>query len=220
MPSKNIIKTYSENSYYHVYNRGVEKRTIFTSAKDYNVFLNYLAEYLIPPTVDEATPGLIYYNRKSYSDSISIQAFVLMPNHFHLLLHQTDLKAMSQFLQSLCTRYSMYFNRQQNRVGSLFQGRYKAVLVNSNEQLLHVSRYVHCNPLTLGYVPNLLSEYQYSSYPVYINHKPISWIKHESIRDILTEGQDIGTAEKAQQYKAFVELFAEQNVIDQEAELI
>ena len=177
MPQRNSRKTYIDHGYYHIYNRGVEKRIIFNSLQDYNVFLGYLCEYLSPSTIGEnsikskhsnARPGPLdsknqYYQRKCYANVLQLQAYVLMPNHFHFLIRQVNSVAMKEFIQSLCTRYSMYFNRQSDRVGSLFQGRYKAVMVRTDEQLIHVSRYIHLNPLDLGFSTETLQNYTYSS---------------------------------------------------------
>lgn len=153
MPQKNAIKTYVEQGFYHVYNRGVEKRAIFEDPRDYAVFLGYLMAYLSPPEKDSPSPTkrtVLSYVPKNYHDTIELHAFALMPNHFHLLIKQTDERTMESFFRSLATRYSMYFNRHYGRVGGLFQGRYKAVIVTSDEQLVHLSRYIHMNPLSLG----------------------------------------------------------------------
>ena len=102
MPAKNSVKNYVENSYYHLYNRGVEKRIIFQDSQDYAVFLNYLKEYLLPKDEqnlrNKLTDPNISYKEKdkiikllrlnNFTDEIILIAYCLMPNHFHLLVKQ------------------------------------------------------------------------------------------------------------------------------------
>ncbi len=194
MPAKNTRKNFVENSYYHLYNRGVEKRKIFLYKLDYSVFLSYLKTYLLPK--DEkglhniiADPKTHWKDKdkavkllhlNNFSDSLSLIAFCLMPNHFHMLVKQDKADTIDRFMNSLCTRYSMYFNRKYNRVGTLFQGVYKAVLVESGDQLLHLSRYIHKNPSSI-LQGEALRSYSYSSYPNYLYKKNTEWLKSEEI---------------------------------------
>ncbi|MBI5613718.1 transposase [Candidatus Gottesmanbacteria bacterium] len=212
MPAKNSIKEYSSNSYYHLYNRGVEKRIIFDDSKDYNVFLLYLRQYLLPK--DEAGLSAIIEDESStqeeknearkllrlnnFSDSISLSAYCFMPNHFHLLIYQTDDRSIDRFMNSLFTRYTMYFNSRHKRVGPLFQGLYKAVLVSSDEQLQHVTRYIHRNPSAI-LVPQYssLKAYPYSSYAEYVGFKHSEWVDTEKILAFFSGSR--------QKYEQFVE---------------
>lgn len=96
-----------------------------------------------------------------------------MPNHFHLLLKQTSDGGISEFVGKLINSYTKFYNLKYNRVGPLFQGQFKAVLIESDEQLIHVSRYIHLNPITSFLVKDL-SDYEWSSYNEYTNnHKGI-----------------------------------------------
>jgi REP element-mobilizing transposase RayT len=133
MPSKNRLKTYIANSYYHVYNRGVEKRDIFQDEADYGVFLSYLKEYLEPKeqaNLQEQLEKTTYYDRdkivkkirmNNFSSEIILIAFCLMPNHYHLLVKQNNERSLEKFMKSLFTRYTGYFNKRNKRVGTLFQ---------------------------------------------------------------------------------------------------
>ncbi|MCL5019036.1 MAG: transposase [Patescibacteria group bacterium] len=157
MPAKNARKQYLENGYYHLYNRGVEKRTIFLDQQDYSVFLSYLKEYLIPKnekalqeilsnsntSSKEKDKALKLLHLNNFYNEITLLAYCLMPNHFHFFIKQKNPNSIDKFMNSLCTRYTMYFNKKYKRVGSLYQGVYKAVLVSSEEQFLHLSRYIH-----------------------------------------------------------------------------
>ena len=194
MPSKNIIKTYIENGYYHIYNRGVEKRKIFLDELDYKVFLSYLKIYLSPKedSIGEIkNSDLMFENKEkiiseiytlnNFFGKIKLISYILMPNHFHLELKQINKKEISTFMQSLITKYSKYFNKKYQRVGPLFQGRYKAVLILNTEYILYLSRYIHLNPVELLSQGQPLVEYPWSSYPVYLKKININWLKIDLI---------------------------------------
>lgn len=180
MPAKNSIKQYLKNGYYHIYNRGVDKRIIFEDKQDYGVFLNYLKYYLSPIpkltslrkiSVNNKTYQISDYKCKNYSQVITLLAYCLMTNHFHLLIKQSDSRSIESFMKSLGTRYTMYFNKRRQRSGRLFQGVYQAVSIDNTAQLLHLSRYIHLNPR-----PKSLLK-QPSSYPDYLRLKNTSWVK-------------------------------------------
>ncbi|KKU88665.1 hypothetical protein A3A64_02445 [Candidatus Gottesmanbacteria bacterium RIFCSPLOWO2_01_FULL_48_11] len=114
---------------YHVYNRGNRKNKIFLNVKDYQRFLRKLKEYT-----------------KKFD--VSLVCYCLMPNHFHLLLVQKDESAITKFMLSLCTSYSKYFNIKHELVGRLFQARFRAKIVETDEYLLHLSRYIHLNSIS------------------------------------------------------------------------
>lgn len=169
MPSKYVVRNFGENEYYHVFNRGVEKRNIFQDQGDYNTFLYYLFIYLMPlEIVLEKYPNLpLRLRGKNLNKEIEIICYCLMPNHFHLLLLQKTKNAIPKLMQQLTGAYTTYFNKKYDRVGGLVQGKYKAILINNDELLLHINRYIHLNP----FVSNLtqdLSEYKWSSYKDYV----------------------------------------------------
>ncbi len=194
MASKNSRKIYVENSYYHIYNRGVEKRDIFGDDQDYSVFLSYLHQYLEPKNEkllherlaegdlkwDEKRKILNLLGLNNFSGEIDLITYCLMPNHFHLLVKQNSPESIDKFTNSLLTRYVGFFNRKYQRVGRLFQDVYKAVLIDSEEQLLHLSRYIHRNPLELG--GNSRShQSKYTSLPEYLGKRNTNWIKSQEI---------------------------------------
>lgn len=178
MPSKNAIKTYQADSYYHLYNRGVAKLPIFKTEIDFKVLLSYCKEYLSPTPVVQAAPISPSRQHQNYHQQIKLIAYCLMPNHFHFLIHQKSATSISQFMRSLFTRYTMYFNQAHKRVGPLFQGRYKGVLIDKDEYLLQVSKYIHRNPLSL--YPKL-EDYPYTSYKNYLQIINQSWIDPQPI---------------------------------------
>ena len=133
-----------------------------------------------------------------------------MPNHFHLLLRQKDESDMSEFVQSVMTRFTMHENRRHKRVGRVFQGPYKAVLVTSDAQLLHVSRYIHINPVSLKR-PRLfrldpenrsqMLRSQPSSYPNYLGEIQQEWVKPKEILSFFSNAKT-----GLHSYQEFVEL--------------
>ncbi|EKE14270.1 MAG: hypothetical protein ACD_12C00598G0001 [uncultured bacterium] len=219
MPSKNIIKTYIENGFYHIYNRGVEKRKIFLDEQDYRVFLSYLKLYLSPK--EESANEIInnyskidneekiiseIYKLNNFYNKIDLISYVLMPNHFHLELKQKNKKEIESFMRSLITKYSKYFNRKYDRIGPLFQGRYKAVLIQNTEFLLYLNKYIHLNPIELLFEGQSLIEYPWSSYPTYLEKINISWLKKDFIgNNFLVKGKF-----SVNLYKKFVEHDVEQ----------
>ena len=187
MPSRNSTKTYIENGYYHIYNRGVEKRKIFLDQQDYSVFLSYLKDYLLPKnekelyeilsadntSSKEKDKALKFLHLNNFSQEITLLAHCLMPNHFHFFVKQKSINTIDRFMNSLATRYTMYFNRKYKRVGSLYQDVYKAVLINNEAQFLHISRYIHKQAIDLKNQP--------CSYPEYLGLRQTSWIKPDEI---------------------------------------
>lgn len=211
MPSRNSLKVYIENGFYHVYNRGVEKRTIFEDEQDYRVFLKYLKEILSPP--DPSAMITIFTLRgqsykavktplKNFSKEINLCAYCLMPNHFHFLIKQTKRTSLEGFMRALMTRYSMYFNKRYDRVGSLFQGRYKAVLIENEMYLLHLTRYIHLNPSE--YTKDLVSAY--SSYANYLKLWHTPWVKSSFVLSFFNQ-QTLPDFKKLLTYKKFVESY-------------
>src|SRR5690606_28226305 len=106
----------------------------------------------------------------NYSDTMELLTYCLMPNHFHLLVYQTEIESMTRTMRSLMTTYSMYFNKKYGRVGPVFQSSYKAVLVETDAQLHHISRYIHLNPRDY-------ENWKYFSLGYYLGSKQASWVK-------------------------------------------
>lgn len=180
MPSKNALKIYESGGFYHIYNRGVNKRLIFKTSKDYSTFLAYLKFYLTSPLNRPDTSKSL----KNFSKDIMLIAYCLMPNHFHLVLKQNSNYDIAHFMSSLSTKYVRYFNSRYNRIGPLFQGRYKAVHITNEYQFTYLSKYIHRNPLSLNTYknnPSLLMNYKYSSYGNYLRLFTQAWINPEDI---------------------------------------
>lgn len=188
MPSKNTIKEFEPNSYYHAYNRGVDKRVIFLDEQDYATFLNLLKQYL------GGGKNKLNTNRHAFdklNDGVDLLAYCLMPNHFHLLFYlKDDETSLTKLMRRVATGYVMYFNDKYKRTGGLFEGRYKASKIDSSAYLDHISRYIHLNPK--GY-----KTYPYSSYKYYVDKQAPNWINANSVLSLFGDDK--------QKYERFVE---------------
>src|SRR3972149_591044 len=179
MPAKARCRIDEAGLYYHIYNRGVEGRVIFNGEDDYNVFIGFLEDYLSPPKDPDSVKKVFKINGRSfrgtphqpknYFNDLELIAYSLNPNHFHLILHQKTLGSQEKFLRSLCTRYSMYFNKRYQRSGSLFEGPYRSIPIKGNKNFLpYLTRFLHH---TEGY----------SSYPEYLGKRSTPWVKSQVI---------------------------------------
>lgn len=178
MPHRNVIREFVKDTSYHVYNRGVEQRTIFLDSQDYYVFLRRLEIMLIDRSqIDEKS--LPRQPVKSFYGQIELLAYCLMPNHFHLLLHQNSDNDVAEFMRTLSTSYTMYFNKRYERVGALFQGRYKAHRIDNDSYRLHISRYIHLNPIALK---RDVESFEYSSLR-HFSLRDLSWITYDKVLD-------------------------------------
>lgn len=179
MPTNRKL-VFANDEIYHVFNRGVEKRPTFTNkweldrallALDYYRFTNLpikLSKVLILPNYDQIQ--LLKGIKKDNEKLVEIICFCLMPNHFHFMLKQKMENGISIFVSNFTNSYTKYFNTRNERVGPLFQGTFKAVRIASEEQLIHVSRYIHLNPVSSFLIkPEELENYEWSSYPEYLN---------------------------------------------------
>jgi putative transposase len=133
------------NGIYHVMARGNNKQILFKDSEDYGKYVKCL---------------------KKKKVSIDIYSFVLMPNHVHFLLRTNGDKDLYRWMQSLHTAYGGYFNRRYQQTGHVFEGRYKSKAVQDDVYLIHLSRYIHMNPVAAGLIKSP-EEYYWSSYPSY-----------------------------------------------------
>ncbi len=176
---------------YHIYNRGVEKRLIFTRYRDYERAreMIWYYRYRRPPLrfshykdIPRAARDFYIQRLVLQPQKVTVFCYALMPNHFHFLLRQEQERGITEFLSTFCNSYAKYFNTKYKRVGPLFQGEFKAVRIENNDQLLHVSRYIHLNPSSsfivkpeklLSYPWISLREYASSRDPQICNTKEI-----------------------------------------------
>jgi REP element-mobilizing transposase RayT len=178
MPYRESI--FFPKNYFHIFCRGNEKRNIFLDANDYEHFLSKMKNY-------------------KEIHKVTVVCYCLMPNHFHLLLRQNVKEPLYLFVHRLTVSHAMYFNKRYNRVGHLFQGRFKAKLIPNDEYLLHLSRYIHLNPLEIINSRSALETYPWSSYFEYISKS-----KKEEICEKEIVLQQFNNFNPQEEYKKFV----------------
>lgn len=177
MPTNRKV-VFANGEYYHIFNRGVEKRPTFTTKREFERAIDSInfyrfgelpirySKYLV---LDREKKAEFLKNLDLTNLQVEIIAFCIMGNHFHILLKQLKDGGIAKFMAKFTNSYTKYFNTKHQRVGPLFQGVFKAVHIETDEQLLHLSRYIHLNPVTSFRVKfEDLDSYMWSSYPEYL----------------------------------------------------
>jgi len=165
------------NNVYHILNKSIAGYVIFNNSTEFERMIQIMQYYLI------GNPAVSFsrFNRASVvnqeallasqsgnKQSVKIIAYCIMPTHFHLILEQIANNGISKYINNISNSYTRYFNLKHNRKGPLWQGRFKSVLVENDNQLLHLTRYLHLNPVTSGII-NEPKMWEYSSYIEYLN---------------------------------------------------
>lgn len=177
---------------YHIFTRGVAKQPIFTNSYDYIRIIDLLKYYRFtnPPLRFSHFYRLHHNQKKDLLENVikktpifvEILAFCFMPNHFHLLIKQSEDNGISKFMSNFLNSYVRYYNTKHKRVGPLFQSNFKTVRIENNEQLIHINRYIHLNPTTSYLIKTEeLEKYPWSSLPYYLGHKETDFIKSDLI---------------------------------------
>lgn len=163
-----------EGNFYHIFNRSVARQPVFNSKDDYIRAIESLLYY----NFQDQILSFSHYSRlpveikevyrkefEKHQKVVQIVAYCLMPNHFHLLVKETQKGGVSYLMRCFQNSYAKYFNTKTLRSGALFQEMFKAVVIETEEQLLHVARYINLNPLTSGIVRDFqeAKRYKWSS---------------------------------------------------------
>lgn len=156
-----------EKAFYHVTNRGDNKEKIFCNDSDRKRMVSFLKKA-----------------KEKYC--FKLHAFVLMRNHFHLVIETSTVGTISQIMHSINTNYTKYFNWSHNRTGHLFQGRFNSNLIDKDAYLLEVSRYVNLNPVRAGFVERP-EHYKWSSYLTYLGQTNYYFIDTELILNMMSD---------------------------------
>lgn len=190
MPYRKTILVKGE--IYHIFNRSVARQPIFLTNRDYQRALDVISFY------NYTDPGLRYshYNRlpqpqkqeflvklKDHSRLVNTLSLSLMPNHLHFLLQEVRDGGISRFMRNFQNSYAKYFNIRTNRSGSLFESMFKIVRIETDEQLIHVARYIHLNPVTAYILKSVeeLMNYPWSSFSTYVGKGNMEIINKELI---------------------------------------
>lgn len=226
--------TFAPAEYYHIYNRGVDRRTIFLDESDYKRFqlLLYSANSATPIHLSNYSDwqNLNFSEIKRGERLVDIGAYCLMPNHFHLLLKEKEDGGITQFMLKLSTGYSMYFNKKKHRTGALFEGRFKAEHAFDDTYLKYLYAYVHLNPVSLvepkwrkngiqdmGRARELLREYRFSSYLDLLGTERVesALLNREEFPDYFAD-VDLGTL--ADEVESWLSLSGDKDEVGSEAE--
>lgn len=152
-----------EGEYYHLYNRGVDKRSIFQDRDDMGRFFQSIQEFNCIDPIGSIFLNSFNKDRKKKGNLVEIICYCLNPNHFHFVATPLVENGISEFMKRLSGGYTQYFNSKHKRSGALFQGKFKSSHIDSNEYLLHVSAYVNLNNRFKG-SPHLLSKSSWHEY--------------------------------------------------------
>ena len=164
---------------YHVMLRGNDGQDIFFDSKDYSIFEQLLAE------------GFHRFNHQ-------IHGYCWMPNHVHMVVEVSDIP-LSKIIQNLSFRYTRWINKRNNRLGHLFQGRYKAILIDTDNYLLELIRYIHLNPVRSNLVQSP-SDYQWSGHKAYLGTTKTDWLSVDWVLSRLGKKKQVARKE----YQQFV----------------
>ncbi|MBM3252365.1 MAG: transposase [Candidatus Omnitrophica bacterium] len=187
-------ETFSPHNYFHIFCRGNDKKDIFLDHDDYEHFLSRAKKY-------------------AKLHRITIICYCLMPNHFHFLLRQNTKQPISFFMQRLSVSHAMFFNRRHKRSGHLFGSNFKAKIILENDYLLHLSCYIHLNPLKMINCRSDLETYRWSSYSEYLGQNKKDGICDKEI--ILGQFRDGST-----EYKKIIEKFVPSKELEKYEEYI
>lgn len=188
MPARNEPLVNGE--YYHILNRGVAKMPIFVTNRDYQRFIGTF-RYYVDGSVDVGYSKSTREEKdsKPKEQIVEVVSYCLMPNHFHFLLKQNLDDGIRNFIRKTTNSYAKYFNIKRKRKGPIFEGKFKAIRIESNEQLLHLTRYIHLNPL-IGYITQDLNSYNWSSYPEYLGNSELQICSKEIILEQFKTSKD------------------------------
>lgn len=199
---RNVVRKvpFIEGQFYHIYNRGVDKRTIFEDNSDLDRFFQSMEEFNVIEPIGSIYENFYRKNKLGHSVSklpkleklVNFICYCLNPNHYHFVLEQVVDNGISMFMQRFGNGYTKYFNEKHNRSGSLFQGPFKAVHISSNPYLLHVSAYVNLNDR----VHRLGHSVSKSSWKEYIG---------EEKSDFCKKDMTLGQFGSGNEYKIFAE---------------
>ncbi|MDO8492563.1 MAG: transposase [bacterium] len=180
--------SFAEHEYYHVYNRGNSKQKIFHDREDYSRFIGllYACNQKGNLKSDNLKKDEGLFSVLTQDPLVAIGAYCLMPNHFHILITQIEKAGLSRFMQKLTTAYVMYYNKKYAKIGSMFEGKFKAEHASTDRYLKYLFSYIHLNPVKLidskwkekkiqnkQKILNYLNTYEDSSFLDYVNIKRI-----------------------------------------------
>jgi REP element-mobilizing transposase RayT len=192
MPRRRI--NFLPGQYFHIYNKAVANDLLFREQENYHFFISRIKEYLV--------------------DTADILAFCLLPNHYHLMI-QLKNDHLSSSMRNFAMSYAASYNKRYHRVGHLFQGRFQAKIIKSNSYLIHLSGYIHSNPVTAGLV-NRAEEWPHSSYQVYLGVDKSDFLKPRMILKMFSSAENVVNGQACNLYKKYVNNWTQIGSADRE----
>ena len=194
----------TQGEHYHIFNRGNNKQNIFFDERDWVRFLFLVLYFQSPISFENLSRPVSYFVRHrvfniddkiiekiTANRYIELVEFAFVSNHFHLIIYEKEENGISQYMQRILNAYTKYFNAKYKKIGHLFQGPFGATLIEDNEQLLHLSAYIHRNPREVKDWKDREHLYPYSSYQDYAQKN--RWgelLKNQIIMDQFPSGED------------------------------
>lgn len=203
------LEPFINDSIYHVFNKTIDKRRIFETDKLCNLFLELITYYrsnkaqisfsLLERLESNVLEDLLRKVKLIKYFKVEILAYCFMPTHYHLLLKQKIENGVPRFISDVLNSFTRNFNVKNERAGPIFLPKFKSVAIKTNEQLMHVSRYIHLNPFSGNLVSNLqkLTSYRWSSYSIYLANMQNSLINTKEVMRLFNFDSD--------RYRRFVE---------------
>ena len=199
---------FAENEYYHLVGHAIDDLVLFSNKSEFSRFLLAILIFQAPVVLKNFNRVVKNFLKQGVIDQTIIQrviksryvdlvAYTIMNNHYHLLVREVSGKGITQYMQRVLNAYGKFFNTKHERKGHVFQGPYKAILVESNEQLLYLSAYIHRNPHELKKWRGKSKEYPWSSYRDYLNGNTWGGLINPNI--VLDQ------VSNAEEYEGFVE---------------
>jgi len=202
MPTRKTV--FSPEEFYHIYNRGMRKQKIFLDDRDRARFLFLILFNQSPNTTKNTSVAITHYmQHRMFNVSehklakilkhrmIELISFILMPNHFHLIVKEVEENGISRYMQKVLNAFTKYSNTKYKESGHLFQGPFQAVHIKNNDQLLYTSAYIHRNCRELNRWKKREISYSWSSYQDYVTEN--RWgelLKRDVVLDQFKDGDD------------------------------
>lgn len=196
MPQRTVVLV--NNEIYHIFNRSIARVEIFSHRENLHKILEIVDYYRFPQAVRLSKfKSLPMPLKEEYLKSfkyetplVEIYAFAFMPNHFHFLLKQIQDRGISKFISNLQNSFAKVFNLKNDRIGGLFQNSFKAKRIETDEQFIHVSRYIHLNPVTAYIIEfGKLTNYQWTSFPGYALGEEIPYLNTDFLLSMFASRQ-------------------------------
>lgn len=191
MPRRNVV--FATDQIYHIFNRSVGREMIFPSLLHLRRIFELVSYYRFPQTLrysqfkllNSTAKSTYLFSMNNKPSLVEIYTFAFMPNHYHFLLKQTHDNGIRQFIANIQNSYAKYFNLRHDRTGTLFQNSFQGKWIETDEQFMHVTRYIHLNPVTSFIISfDRLDSYPFTSFADYTSNRKTSWLNKKILHEM------------------------------------